>query len=69
MSDSTSVSPMDPNKKNSPVANPMDEQATVMLSHAKTTCSWNAQEFTDGQLVECEGKRYECSYGQWVPLD
>jgi len=69
MSNPTAVSTMDQSKQNSPISKPIEEQATVMLSNAKTTCWWNDQEFSDGQVVECDGKRYACDYGQWVPQD
>lgn len=66
MSEKTSVEPMDQSKKNSPVSGPTSDEATVMLDNAASKCFWNGQEFNEGQQVDCQGKVYECSYGQWV---
>ncbi len=66
MSEKVSVDPMDANKNNSPVSSPESDEATVMLDNAASKCAWNGQEFDEGQLVDCQGEVYECSYGQWV---
>lgn len=66
MAEKTSVEPMDQSKKNSPISGPTSDEATVMLDNAENKCYWNGQEFNEGQLVDCQGEVYECSYGQWV---
>ena len=66
MSEKISVEAMDHSKKNSPVAGPIEEESTVMLDQASKVCYWNDQEFTEGQVVECEGGSYECTFGQWI---
>ncbi len=66
MPDAIAVQAMDPDKKNSPVSGPVQEQATVMLDTASSVCLWNDEEFRDGQIVEHEGNRFECSFGRWV---
>ena len=66
MSDKVTVEAMDSSKQNSPVSGPVSDEATVMMDQAKNVCYWNGQEFPDGELVECAGEVYECSFGQWV---
>ena len=66
MSDKVSVGPQDKSQKNSTIAGPVEEEATVMMNTASKVCFWNGQEFPEGQLVESEGVTYECSLGQWV---
>jgi len=66
MADVTRVEPMDPDKKNSPIAGPVEDESTVMLDKAATQCFWNDQVFEEGALVEDAGSRYECSLGQWI---
>lgn len=66
MSDVTKVDPMDPAQRNSPITVPADEDATVMLDGASRTCTWNDQDFTDGDRVCDAGSVYECSFGKWV---
>ena len=66
MSDKISVGPRDNSQKNSPIAGPVEEEATVMMNTAAKVCHWNGQEFPEGQLIESEGVTYECSLGQWV---
>ena len=69
MSDKISVGPRDESQKNSPVAGPVEEEATVMLNVAAKFCHWNAQECSEGQLIESQGITYECSLGQWVKVN
>lgn len=69
MSDKISVEAMDPSKKNSPVAGPIEEESTVMLDKASKVCYWNDQEFKEGQVVESDGAEYECNFGQWIKQD
>jgi hypothetical protein len=66
MSEKISVEAMDPSKKNSPVAGPIEEESTVMLDKASKVCYWNDQEFKEGQVVESDGAEYECNFGQWI---
>jgi len=66
MSDKTVVDPRNSAMKNSPVAGPVSDEATVIIKKASTTCHWNDQPFPEGALVECDGVTYECNYGQWV---
>ena len=69
MSDKVTVEAIDQSKKNSPVAGPVQEDATVMMDTASNVCHWNGQEFPDGQVVVADGVEYECSYGQWIPVE
>jgi hypothetical protein len=69
MGDKTTVAPMDPKQKNSPVSGPIEGEATVMLDAASTRCFWNGHEFSEGAMVQCDGKTYECTYGRWVQAD
>lgn len=69
MADKTPVAPRDPGKKNSPLAGPTEDESTVILDTAATTCTWNGQEFPEGALVESEGQTYECTFGRWVKVD
>ncbi len=66
MADTTNVEDMDSSKNNSPIAGPVEEEATVMLNTAKNTCFWNDQEFQDGAVVSNNGVSYECSLGSWI---
>lgn len=69
MADVKSVQQMDPSKENSPLAGPVDEEATVMLNTAKNTCVWNGETYNEGDRVNDGTSTYECSYGQWVKTD
>ncbi|MGI9336154.1 MAG: hypothetical protein ACR2RL_23655 [Gammaproteobacteria bacterium] len=69
MSEKVTVEPMDRGQKNSPIAGPVEDQSTVLMTAATNTCFWNGQEFSDGDHVECEGEAYECSLGHWVKQD
>ena len=69
MADKIVVQAMDPNQKNSPLAGPVEEEGTVVMDSASRVCVWNGQEFHDGQVVDCAGAQYECSFGQWVKLN
>ncbi|MCP5152035.1 MAG: hypothetical protein H6983_24665 [Ectothiorhodospiraceae bacterium] len=60
------VEARDPRKKNSPLAGPVEDEATVMLDTAVRVCVWNGREFGDGEVVAAGDARYECSFGQWV---
>ncbi len=66
MANITPVGPMDPNKKNSQVAVPAEEESTVLLNTAQKVCYWNDQEFTEGASVCDNGVVCECSFGKWV---
>lgn len=69
MPEKVTVEPMDRDKKNSPIAGPVEDQSTVLMAAASRTCFWNGQEFSDSDQVECEGETYECSLGHWVQKD
>ncbi len=60
--------PMDPAKKNSRVAGPISDEATVQLSQANAQCYWNDTEYPAATRVSAEGICYECCFGQWVTL-
>ena len=60
------VEPMDPSKKNSPVAGPVAAEATIQMDAAGSTCVWNDQSFEEGSVVESGGASFECQMGQWV---
>ena len=67
MADRVKVEAMDKSKKNSPMAGPVDQEATVMMDTAADVCHWNGVKFEEGQVVVAEGVAYECSFGRWVP--
>jgi len=66
MAHKTTVAPMDTTQKNSPVSGPIEGESTVMLDAAASRCFWNGQQFDEGDMVQCEGATYECTYGRWV---
>ena len=66
MTNKIAVAPMDSAQKNSPIAGPVSDEATVVMNTASNICVWNGQEFPDGTVVESEGSEYECSFGQWT---
>jgi len=65
----TPVQPMDSSKENSPVAGPIEDETTVVLSTAKRTCVWNGETYVEGAYVNDGSRTYECHLGQWVGLD
>lgn len=69
MSDINKVDPMDPGKRNSPIAIPADEDSTVMLDGSDRTCTWNDRDYAEGDQVCDAGTTYECSFGKWVKTD
>jgi hypothetical protein len=69
MADPIDVGAIDPSKKNSEILGPTSDEATVQMSELDQTCSWNDIEYQQGQKVVSEGKKYECSFGRWIPLD
>ena len=64
----TPVAAQDSAQKNSPIAGPLDEEATVQMDQEKQTCYWNGQSFEQGSKVDADGSCYECSFGTWIPL-
>lgn len=66
MSAPTNVESMDGNHKNSPIAGPVEEEATVMLDLSNPVCFWNGTEFADGSSVSDGEGTYVCSVGKWV---
>lgn len=66
MNAKVTVLPMDSSQENSGVMDSTSEESTVMMDVAGATCMWNGQEFTEGTVVECDGKSYECAFGGWV---
>ena len=59
----------DPEKKTSDILGPMSEEATVRMDLQNDHCYWNDAEFSQGDQVSHDGKRYECSYTRWVEVD
>jgi hypothetical protein len=66
MSEKITVGPRDNSNENSPIAGPVEEQATVIMNAASPVCQWNGETFDEGQFIVSEGLTYECSLGQWV---
>ena len=66
MNEPKSVAAMDHAKKNSPLAGPIEEEATVVLDLAKPECFWNGEEFADGSKVSDGQHIYVCSVGKWL---
>ncbi len=59
----------DSSKKTSDILGPMSEEATVSMDLQDEHCYWNDAEFSQGDQIIAEGKRYECSYTRWVVVD
>ncbi len=66
MSDITDVDPRNPASRNSPIAGPVDAEATVVMQTAARSCFWNGQAYPEGARVRAEGVIYECNLGNWV---
>jgi hypothetical protein len=69
MADAIDVKAADPSKKTSEILGPTSDEATVQMSELDQKCFWNDVEYNQGQQVVAEGKKYECSFGKWIPLD
>lgn len=67
--DATPVEKMDQSKKNSTVAGPLNDEATVQIEKADEKCYWNDAAFSQGDRVAVDGECYECSYGTWVLVE
>jgi len=63
------VEPVNPAKKTSEILGPMSEEATVRMDLQDEHCYWNDAEFSQGDQVAVDGKRYECSYTRWLEVD
>lgn len=59
----------DSSKKTSEILGPMSEEATVRMDLENKHCYWNDAEFSHGDQVIVDGKRYECSYTRWLEVD
>lgn len=59
----------DSSKKTSEILGLMSEEATVRMDLQNEQCYWNDAEFSHGDQVIADGKRYECSYTRWVEVD
>jgi hypothetical protein len=59
----------DSSKKTSDILGPMSEEATVRMDLENQQCYWNDREFSHGDQVIVDEKRYECSYTRWVEVD
>lgn len=68
MADPTPVEAADPAKKTSDIVGPLSEESTVTMSHENNTCTWNDQEFNQGDQVSVDGVCYECSFGRWLQI-
>lgn len=62
------VDAQDPDKKTSEILGPTSDEATVQMNAEKNKCFWNDEEFAQGEQIESEGKRYECSFGRWLEI-
>jgi hypothetical protein len=69
MADPIKVDPADPSKKTSDILGPTSDEATVQMSELDQKCFWNSVEYGQGVRIVAKGKRYECSFGRWIPLD
>tara|TARA_R110000782_G_scaffold13730_15_gene40336 strand:- start:3479 stop:3685 length:207 start_codon:yes stop_codon:yes gene_type:complete len=68
MSDPKSVDAADPAKKTSRVTGPVDNDATVLTTSDDIKCYWNDEEFSNGDRISTDGKKYEASNGQWIEV-
>jgi hypothetical protein len=66
MSDPSTVDPMDPAQRNSPIMSEVEEEATVVMDASRRACFWNGREYAEGSEVAAAGVIYECSFGNWV---
>ncbi len=60
----TPVAARDDSLPNSPVGGGGDD-ATV-IADGEVKCTWNGQEFADGEGICADGIPYECHYGSWM---
>ena len=68
-SNAVEVEAPDSSKKTSEILGPMSEEATVKMDLQNEHCYWNDAEFSHGDQVSLDGKRYECSYTNWLEVD
>jgi len=69
MADPIKVDAAEPSKKTSEILGPTSDEATVQMSELDQKCYWNDVEYAQGARISDKGKRYECSFGKWIPLD
>jgi len=69
MAEKTTVAPRDAGKESSDIMGPTEGESTVVMDASANRCIWNDQEFADGDLVECDGETYECTFGRWAKVD
>lgn len=70
MTDSTiDVGSLDPERKNSPIAEEMDEDREVLRQEIppEPICYFNDQEYSDGTIVKSGTSLLRCEKGLWVP--
>ena len=71
MSDNRNAIPVearDPSKKTSGILGSVKEEATVMMDLQDELCYWNDAEFSQGDQITVDGKRYECTYTKWLEI-
>ncbi len=66
MPDAIAVAAQDPDKENSPITIPAEEESTIALNIATHGCFWNDKAFKDGDRICNGGLVYECSFGKWA---
>ena len=66
MSEAVKVEPRNKELSNSPIMDCTAGESTVVMDSSAEVCTWNGTEFAEGSVVECDGERFECSFGQWV---
>jgi len=61
------VGPVDPTKKNSPIAkgSPPEAQAKGPAAPSGSVCYWNGQAYSEGATVCGSGMKYRCTSGVW----
>ena len=63
-----SVGAMDPELRNSPVAQELDEEIETLRQQVPgdQVCYYNGQSYPHGEYVESGGQVLKCVYGVWV---
>jgi len=58
------VGPMDPSKRNSPIAEGHSEEVSTQ-KRAPILCYWNGVAYSNGARILSNGHYYECMNGEW----
>ena len=62
----TAVAARDESQPNSPISD--HQQDATVIANKDAKCTWNGQEFSDGDSICAEGEHYVCNYGGWMKM-